>query len=75
MSEELALDECFRHCSAVDVDERLGSPTAGVMERFRDEFLARTAFAADKNGGVGLRGMADHVSNLFHAARCADHML
>ena len=52
MSEELAFDEGFGDCGAVDSDEGVFAPRAVLMNGTCDDFFAGAALAADENGGV-----------------------
>ena len=46
VAEELALEQVLRQRAAVDRDERGVRPAAPVVDRLRDELLARAALAA-----------------------------
>ena len=55
IAEKLALHEIPRQRSTVHRHKRARCPRARVMDRLREEFLARAAFAEDEHRGVAPR--------------------
>src|SRR6478735_6952020 len=51
VSEELAFEQRFRNRRAVDRDEALGAPRRQVVQRAREQLLARPRFAEDQYRG------------------------
>src|SRR5260370_35001973 len=72
VSEELAFQQVFRDCSAIDCDERLDASIAVMMDRSSDELLARAAFTGDHHRRIAMRNSADHLKDLLHRLRFAD---
>src|SRR4030095_14087895 len=48
--EQLGLEQRFRERRAVDRHEGAGAPTGTLVDRARDQLLARAALALDENG-------------------------
>ncbi len=59
VSEKLALEERLGYCAAVDRDEGLVLSPTGVVERARDELLARPALALNQDRRLVLGNLAD----------------
>ena len=66
MSEQLTLQEIARHRGTVDLDERPRPAHTELMDRPRDQVLAGTRLAADEDGDVRARGLADDLADLVH---------
>src|SRR5262249_47738628 len=59
MPKELAFEQILRNGATVDRDERFVLAIAAVVERPRDEFLARTALPVDEDRAVSIRHLLD----------------
>ena len=64
MSEKLTFHEIFRNCSAVHYNEWSIFSIAIVVDRFRYQFLSRTAFTGDQDARPAVRHPLNHVENL-----------
>src|SRR5579864_1978505 len=64
MPEELALEETFRHCAAIQFDERSFLSGAVLMDSSCDELLSGTAFSGDQHGSIGRRNELNLLDNL-----------
>src|SRR5262249_10823441 len=65
VAKQLAFEERLGDGRAVERNERTVAPGAAVVDRSRDQFLARPAFAADQDRGRGPGDAADLVLDLF----------
>ena len=74
MSEQFGFQQIFRQRAAIDRHERRQLSTAVKMQRARDKFFARAAFAQDQAGAVGVRDAFDHSENVLHLRRSADDL-
>ncbi|MEJ0042377.1 MAG: hypothetical protein WDM81_09230 [Rhizomicrobium sp.] len=66
MAEQFAFDELLGDRSHVDRDEGAVAPLAVIVQRPRDEFLARAAFAHDHDREIGLGQPRDDAVDLLH---------
>ena len=68
MAEEFTLQEVRRDGGAIDGEERLGRGGAIIMERSRDELLARACLSMnhyrDLSGGDALDALKDRLHSL-----------
>ena len=69
VAKELARDERGRERAAVDDDERATRARALIVERARDQLLARAGLADEEHGRVGLGGAADARHEPAHHRR------
>src|SRR5207249_3649914 len=72
VSEELALDQPDRKCSAVERQEGAMPPLADLVDRLRDDFLTGSALSREQHRSVGRRDLGDQVVDLLHPRRDAD---
>src|SRR5690606_22531132 len=72
VAEQLALDERFRQCSAVECDERRLWLAAEPVEVARYELLAGAALTEHEDGARDRREAADVVVQASHRAALAD---
>ncbi len=66
MAEQFALQQAVAQGGAVDADERPERPAASMVNQQRDQFLARSAFAADQHrdrSGGDLFGQSDGLEH------------
>src|ERR1039458_8888806 len=63
----------LRERAAIHGYERHRGATAVVMQRARDEFLARPALAEDEHGGLGIGHAFDESVDRLHAGAGANH--
>src|SRR5262249_17183103 len=75
VTEEFALQQCFRDRSAVDCNKRPLCPVAVLVNRARDEFLARARLATDQHINWLGRNTPDLLVNGLHDATLADQRL
>src|SRR5262249_12864042 len=75
MSEELALDQIRRDRSAVDLHKRASPAWAQVVNRPRDQFLARPSVPQDEDRRISGRYLFDMSENSFDALTLADDLL
>ena len=71
-SEQLALEQLGRQRRAVHLHERLVLAQRLLVQRARDELLARAALAANQHGDVGIRHPLDQVLDLSHRRAVAE---
>lgn len=64
MSKKLALHECFRQCSAIDLDKGLAFSRTNMVNGLGDQFLARTAVPENGYRGTRMCGIRDQINNL-----------
>ena len=69
IAEKLALHEIPRQRSTVHRHKRARCPRARVMDRLREEFLARAAFAEDEHRGVAPRDGFGLLDDLHERGR------
>ena len=74
VTEELALDELLRDRRAVHGDHRLAGASRAVVDRARDELLARAALAEHENRRVRGRDALDASIDVAHRRAAADHL-
>jgi hypothetical protein len=72
VAEELALDQRLGDRTAVDRDERRGTPRAALVDRLRDDLLAGAALAFDQDRRLGRRDPFDLLADRRDRARIAD---
>ena len=72
VAEQLALDQVLGNRAAVEGKEGFPPTLAELVDRLRDEFLARAALTADENRGVGRSDLDHQVVDLLHRGRDAD---
>ena len=66
VAEDLALEQRLRNRRAVDGDEGPPAPRRQLVERARDELLARAALARDEHGGGRGRRQLDQPVHRLH---------
>jgi hypothetical protein len=69
MSEQLALQERFRDCGAVDGDERLRRARTRRVDAAREQLLASTGFAYEQNRNAATRGYLSRQHDHFTDCR------
>ncbi len=74
VSEQLALDERFRHRADVDGDERAVASRAQAVDGPGDQLLARAALSLDEDHEVGVGDLADAREDLADRGALADHL-
>src|SRR5262249_35131096 len=72
VAEELALDELARQRRAVQFFERAFRARRHLVDRARDELLARAALARHEHGRLRLRGARDLLHQLLDRGTVAD---
>ncbi len=72
MSEELRLEQILGERRAVDDDERLARAVRAVVNRARDQLLARTRLAMHEHRGLGRPDPHDRRIELAHRRAPAD---
>src|SRR5882672_1761847 len=70
VAEELALEQRFRNCRAVDGDERTARASGQAMQRPRQDLLAGAALAEQQRGRIGRRDLLYDAADAHH--RIAD---
>jgi hypothetical protein len=73
VAEQLGLDELLGDRGAVDLDEGLRGPGAVLVDRTRDELLARPRLARDEDGRLRRRSERDRVLHATDRGRAPDH--
>ena len=66
MTEQLTLDYSFWNRSTIHRDQGYVAPLTCIVDRFCDNFLAHTAFAADKHSNVGRSHLLDYLDDFLH---------
>jgi len=74
VAEQLALDERFRQCPAIDGHERHLGPQALLVQCPGDELLAGAGLAQDQHGGVRGSDLGDQGTDLLHGGRVAQQI-
>ncbi len=69
MAEQLAFDQLFRECGAVDRDERFVGAEAGSLDRSSDEFLTGAALALNQDGLVSRADALNQPKQLLSSGR------
>src|SRR5271165_920937 len=64
VAEEFAFEKRFGECRAVYGHKWFGGSIAVAMDRPGHEFLARTGFSGDEDGGRSRRNPGDAVANV-----------
>ncbi len=72
VAEQLALDQFGGNGCGVDRDERSIAPTAQLVDRLCDQFLAGAGFAEDQHGQVVAQHTRDHAVDRLHRRTAAD---
>ena len=75
MAEQLALQQRFGYCGAVDGQEMLVRPAAVMINGEGDQLLACPAFAVNQHGDVLRRDAADRFENFLHVHAAADELV
>ena len=75
MSEELAFDQLTADRRAVHGHEGAILARAPLVERLRDQLLARPAVTAHEHAQIGLRDLLDHLKDLAHGGTRANQVL
>src|SRR3989442_821666 len=66
VTEQLALQELAGHGGAIDLHERSGPARGKMVDRARDQLLARARLPGDQDGDVDARSLADDLARLQH---------
>ena len=74
VAEHLAFEQRRRNPAEVHFDEGARAAAAVGVNRFRDQLLARAAFAHDQNRGLGGRDAADQFEHAQHFRIAADDL-
>src|SRR5262249_37738821 len=74
VAEELAFDELARQRRAIELLERTFGARRQLMNRARDELLARSALAGDEHGRSRLCGARDLFDELLHRRALAHEL-
>ena len=72
VAEQLGFEQRFRQRAAIDRHEPLIAPRAVVMDRARDQLLARARLARDQNRARRARDDFQHLEQLAHHGAGAD---
>ena len=72
MAKQFRLDQVARDRGHVDRDERAAAPLTVIVQRARNQFLARARLAGDHYREVGLHQAGEHAVDLLHRRRAAD---
>src|SRR5581483_11753292 len=72
VAEQLALDDRVRERAAVDGDEGLPLARAVVVDRLRDELLARARLAADEDADIPRRNFLQQAQEPVNRRRVAE---
>src|ERR1051326_3296562 len=72
VAEELAFEQSFGQCAAMDDYERMEAPWTGFVDGAGDEFLASSAFAGDEDSRISWADGLDCVENLLHCDALAN---
>ena len=73
MAEQLGLEQGFRDGAAVEGDEPLAAPRAGIVNRPRRQLLARASLARDEHRAGRGRNRSQQLEQPVHHRRAADH--
>ena len=74
VAEELGFQQGVGNRGAVERHERLGDARTDLVNRLRDQLLARAGLAAHQHGRHGRRRLLDHLIDLAHLDAGADHL-
>jgi hypothetical protein len=66
VAEQFAFDKLARNRRHVDRDKGPGAALPKIMQRARDQFLPRAAFAGDHDREVGSHQPGDRAIDLLH---------
>ena len=72
MAEQFGLEQCFRHRTAVDGDERTIAPQRQRMYRACDQLLAGAGLTGNQHRAVGAADRLDQTEHLEHDRAAAD---
>ena len=75
VAEELAFEQGLGQRRAVDGDERAPRPVAVLVNGARRQLLPGAGLAADQDGAVRRRQLADAAVDLAHGGAVADHVV
>ncbi len=73
-AEQLVLHALGRDRRGVEHDERPGSAQRQLVDRARDQFLARARRAGNHDAAVGRRDLLDHGAQVVHRRRGAEKL-
>src|SRR5262252_1327521 len=71
-AEEFRFDERRGNRCAVDGDERMRAPPAGVVNGARDDFFSSSRFAHQEHVRLNARGHVDKLADTLHRERSAN---
>ena len=74
VAEQLGLEQLGGNRRGVQRDERLGRARAVLVQRARDELLARARLAGDQHRDARARQTADGAEHLLHRRRAAEQL-
>ena len=74
VAEQLALEQVLRDRGGVDGDERAARARAVLVQRTRDQLLARARLAGDEHGDDALAQAADGAEHVLHRGGLAEHL-
>src|SRR5690606_3862425 len=66
VAEQLALHQLARNCRGIERQKGAAPPCAHLVDRPRDDFLARAALARDDRGGLAAGQQLDRRVHLAH---------
>ena len=75
VAEQLAFDQLFGDCGAVDFNEGRAPAAAQRVDRPRDQLFAGAVFAVNQHAAVGRGGHGDLLAELPHGIALANHRL
>ena len=75
VAEDLGFEQVLWNRAAVERDEPLPAPRAGVMNRARDDFLAGAGLASDQNRARRARDGLERLKQIAHRPAAADDAL
>ncbi len=72
MAKELALEETFRHCAAIQFDQGPFASRTFLVDSSCNELLSGTTFSSDQDGSIGRRNELNLPHHLSQAGTSAD---
>ena len=75
MTEQLRFEQRLGRAGAVDRDERVRTPAAGVVNEPRDDLFADSGFTDDEHVDIGARGGRDILAQPLHRLALAEQEL
>ena len=75
VTEELALEQCFRQRRATEGDERLAGAIPRIVNGARHQFLARSAGAVNQHGAAQAGDLARQRQDVLHAGVLCDDVV